>query len=98
MPTQAERLAALEARQKGHEEKVSVEIMNLSERVDSVEQGQARLEPAISSINTQLAVVVERLGEPKQSRMELREWLNLIAVIAGPIVAVWVAVGMNAHK
>lgn len=92
MPTQAEKLAALEERQKGHEEKVKMELANLSTRMDGIEGKQADTHEVLvgmgetlnaikSGIESKKAVEDALNGDRRKRKMDLNGWL--VVLIAG---------------
>lgn len=80
MPTHAERLAALEERQKGHEEKVKVELANFSEAIDrATETAQEARDLATqtsSAVEQMPAKIIEAMEKKrKENRMEGKDWV-----------------------
>lgn len=79
MPTHAERLAALEERQKGHEEKVKVELANFSEAIERVEttarEAKELATEVSSSVNAMPGKIVEAItAKNKGFRLEAKDW------------------------
>lgn len=62
-------------------------VANLSTRIDNVEKVQERVEPVLSGVVTNTALILDRMERPKQFRMGLREWINSLSALAAVIVA-----------
>ncbi len=96
MPTPAERLAALEARQKGHEEKVAVEIANLSTRIDDVQSKQEDTHAVLVGMGQTLNVIKSGIeakqaaedavkGDRRSKKLDLNAWI-IILIGAGTMI------------
>jgi hypothetical protein len=80
MLTQAERLAALEERQKGHEEKVKVELANFSEAIERTEkvaeEAKELAGQVASSVDSMPGKIIEAMEKKrKEKRLEGKDWI-----------------------
>ncbi len=98
MPSIPERLATLEAKQIAHEEANKTAIVSLQTKIEEVEAVAMEAREMVTQTNILVAQMPQKVTEAIKSerrgnRMELKDWIQTAAIVAGFLLTVLVAKG-----
>lgn len=98
MPSIPERLAKLEERQIAHERANDLALAAIAQKHEMTEEVAMEAHQMVTQTNTLVAQMPDKIikaidEKNRTKRMEFKDWILVLAAIAGPVVAVLVAKG-----